>query len=91
MYKLFKKLAGISIFYSFANSIEALSPFFLAILLTRILTPQDYGIWVLFVSLMAFLRPVVNLTIQAGRLCGLRLLPLDRLCPVPWAGCRALR
>ncbi len=64
MYKLFKKLAGISIFYSFANSIEALSPFFLAILLTRLLSPEDYGIWVLFVSLVAFLRPVVNLTIQ---------------------------
>ena len=64
MFKLFKKLAGISIFYSFANSIEALSPFFLAILLTRLLDPHDYGIWVLFVSLVAFLRPVVNLTIQ---------------------------
>ncbi len=64
MYKLLKRLAGISIFYSFANSIEALSPFFLAILLTRFLKPEEYGIWVLFVSLVAFLRPVVNLTIQ---------------------------
>lgn len=64
MYKLLKRLAGISIFYSFANSIEALSPFFLAILLTRFLEPEEYGIWVLFVSLVAFLRPVVNLTIQ---------------------------
>lgn len=64
MFKLFRKLVGISIFYSFANSIEALSPFFLAILLTRLLEPQDFGIWVLFVSLVAFLRPVVNLTIQ---------------------------
>lgn len=64
MYKLLKRLAGISIFYSFANSIEALSPFFLAILLTRFLQPEEYGIWVLFISLVGFLRPLVNLTIQ---------------------------
>lgn len=64
MYKLLKRLAGISLFYSVANSIEALSPFFLAILLTRFLQPEEYGIWVLFVSLVGFLRPVVNLTIQ---------------------------
>ena len=64
MYKLLKKLAGVSLFYSLANSIEALSPFFLAILLTRFLTTEDYGIWVLFLSLVGFLRPVVNLTIQ---------------------------
>ena len=64
MYKLLKRLAGISLFYSFANSIEALSPFFLAILLTRFLQPEEYGIWVLFVSLVGFLRPLVNLTIQ---------------------------
>ena len=64
MYKLLRRLAGISVFYSFANSIEALSPFLLAIILTRLMMPEDYGIWVLFVSLVAFLRPVVNLTIQ---------------------------
>ena len=64
MYKLLRRLAGISLFYSFANSIEALSPFFLAILLTRFLAPEDYGIWVLFLSLVGFLRPIVNLTIQ---------------------------
>lgn len=64
MYKLLKRLAGISVFYSFANSLEALSPFVLALILTRFLAPEEYGIWVLFVSLVAFLRPVVNLTIQ---------------------------
>ena len=64
MYKLLKRLAGISVFYSFANSIEAFSPFVLAMILTRFLVPEEYGIWVLFVSLVAFLRPVVNLTIQ---------------------------
>ncbi|WP_193370393.1 lipopolysaccharide biosynthesis protein [Pelagibius marinus] len=64
MLQLFRKLVGTSIFYSLANSIEALSPFFLAILLTRILAPEEYGVWVLFVSLVAFLRPAVNLTIQ---------------------------
>ena len=55
MYKLLRRLAGISVFYSFANSIEALSPFLLAIILTRLMMPEDYGIWVLFVSLVAFL------------------------------------
>ena len=64
MYKLLKRLAGISLFYSFANGIEALSPFFLAVLLTRFLQPEDYGIWILFISLVGFLRPVVSLTIQ---------------------------
>lgn len=64
MYNLLKRLVGISIFYSIANSIEALSPFLLAIILTRLMAPEDYGLWVLFVSLVAFLRPVVNLTIQ---------------------------
>jgi O-antigen/teichoic acid export membrane protein len=64
MYKLLRRLAGISVFYSFANSIEALSPFLLAIILTRLMVPEDYGICELFVSLVAFLRPVVNLTIQ---------------------------
>ena len=64
MYKLLSRLAGISLFYSFANSVEALSPFFLAILLTRFLQPEDYGVWVLFLSLVGFLKPLVNLTIQ---------------------------
>jgi O-antigen/teichoic acid export membrane protein len=64
MYKLLKRLAGLSVFYSFANGLEALSPFILALILTRFLVPEEYGIWVLFVSLVAFLRPVVNLTIQ---------------------------
>lgn len=64
MYKLLKRLAGISLFYSFANSIEALSPFLLAIFLTRFLHQEEYGLWILFVSLLGFLRPLVNLTIQ---------------------------
>ena len=64
MYKLLKKLAKNSAFYTFANSIEAFSPFLLAILLTRQLTPDEYGVWVLFIALVTFLRPVINLTIQ---------------------------
>ncbi|MGI9463854.1 MAG: lipopolysaccharide biosynthesis protein [Aestuariivirgaceae bacterium] len=64
MYNLLKKLAQNSAFYTFANSIEAFSPFLLAIILTRLLTPGEYGVWVLFIALVTFLRPVVNLTIQ---------------------------
>ncbi len=48
----------------FANSIEAFSPFLLAIILTRQLSLEEYGLWVLFIALVTFLRPVVNLTIQ---------------------------
>jgi O-antigen/teichoic acid export membrane protein len=64
MYNLIKKLAQNSAFYTFANSIEAFSPFLLAIILTRQLTPDEYGVWVLFIALVTFLRPLINLTIQ---------------------------
>ncbi len=64
MYDLLKKLSQNSAFYTFANSIEALSPFLLAIILTRQLTPAEFGVWVLFIALVTFLRPLVSLTIQ---------------------------
>jgi O-antigen/teichoic acid export membrane protein len=64
MYEVLKKLCQNSAFYTFANSIEAFSPFLLAIILTRLLTPGEYGVWVLFIALVTFLRPLVNLTIQ---------------------------
>ena len=64
MYNLLKKLTQNSAFYTFANSIEAFSPFLLAIILTRHLAPDEYGVWVLFIALVTFLRPLINLTIQ---------------------------
>ncbi len=64
MYNLLKTLTQNSAFYIFANSIEAFSPFLLAIILTRQLTPDEYGVWVLFIALVTFLRPLINLTIQ---------------------------
>lgn len=64
MYDVLKKLGQNSVFYTFANSIEAFSPFLLAIILTRLLTPGEYGVWVLFIALVTFLRPLVSLTIQ---------------------------
>jgi O-antigen/teichoic acid export membrane protein len=64
MYEILKKLGQNSAFYTFANSIEAFSPFLLAIILTRLLTPEEYGVWVLFIALVTFLRPLVSLTIQ---------------------------
>ena len=57
-------LAIQSLFYGFANSIEALVPFLLAPILTRMLDPTGYGIWVLFITYATFLRPVVGLTTQ---------------------------
>ena len=64
MYNLLKKLAENSAFYAIANSIEALAPFLLATILTRHLSPSEFGVWVLFVALVTFLRPLVNLTLQ---------------------------
>lgn len=59
-----KFLALQSLFYAFANSIEALVPFLLAPILTRMLDPTGYGVWVLFVTYATFMRPVVGLTTQ---------------------------
>ena len=59
-----KFLAIQSLFYGFANSIEALVPFLLAPILTRMLDPTGYGIWVLFITYATFVRPMVGLTIQ---------------------------
>lgn len=57
-------LAWQSMFYAFANSIEALVPFLLAPILTRTLDPAQYGLWVLFITYATFLRPIVGLTTQ---------------------------
>jgi O-antigen/teichoic acid export membrane protein len=59
-----KFLAMQSLFYAIANSIEALVPFLLAPILTRMLDPTGYGIWVLFITYATFLRPIVGLTTQ---------------------------
>lgn len=53
-----------SLFYAFANGIEALVPFLLAPILTRSLEPAEYGIWVLFITYATFLRPIIGLTSQ---------------------------
>ena len=57
-------LALQSVFYAFANGIEALVPFLLAPILTRSLEPAEYGLWVLFVTYSTFLRPIIGLTSQ---------------------------
>ena len=64
MYYTLKKLAQNSAFYTLANSIEALSPVVLAVILTRIIQPEEYGIWVLFIALVSFFRPFTNLSAQ---------------------------
>ena len=53
-----------SLFYAIANGIEALVPILLAPVLTRMLDPTGYGIWVLFVTYATFMRPIVGLTSQ---------------------------
>ena len=57
-------LALQSLFYALANGIEALVPLLLAPILTRMLDPTGYGIWVLFITYATFLRPIVGLTTQ---------------------------
>ena len=64
MFDQLKKLTRHSAFYTIANSVEAFAPFLLAIILTRQLAPEEYGVWVLFIALVTFLRPLVNLTVQ---------------------------
>ena len=61
---VFKFLAKNSVFYTFANGIEAAAPILLAIVLTRLLEPSEYGVWVLFIALVSFMRPIINLSIQ---------------------------
>ena len=60
-----KFLALQSLFYAFANSIEPLVPLLLAPILTRMLDPAGYGIWVLFVTYATFMRPIVGLCASA--------------------------
>ncbi len=64
MYRTLRRLAQNSLFYTFANSIEAFAPIVLAFILTRIIAPEDYGVWVLFVALVTFVRPFVTLSAQ---------------------------
>ncbi|MXQ09367.1 oligosaccharide flippase family protein [Alphaproteobacteria bacterium GH1-50] len=59
-----RTLAKQSLFYAVANGVEAMVPFLLAPLLTRMLAPAEYGIWVLFVTYATFLRPFIGLTVQ---------------------------
>lgn len=59
-----RTLAKLSLFYGAANGIEALVPFLLAPILTRMLDPNDYGIWVLFITYATFLRPFIGLSAQ---------------------------
>jgi O-antigen/teichoic acid export membrane protein len=69
-------LALQSLFYAIANSIEALVPFLLAPILTRALSPSEYGIWVLFITYATFLRPIVGLTAQDA--IRMRFLDFDK-------------
>lgn len=71
-----KFLALQSLFYAFANSIEALVPLLLAPILTRMLDPTGYGVWVLFITYATFMRPVVGLTTQDA--IRMRFLDLDQ-------------
>ena len=55
-------LLGHGLFYTLAVSIESLAPFILAPLLTHYLSVFDYGLWAIFQSATAFLRPLLGMT-----------------------------
>ncbi len=63
-YHLLRRIYTSSVIYALANSIEALAPFILSVVLTRKLSPDEYGIWVLFIALFTFLRPVISLSVH---------------------------
>ncbi len=52
------------IFYCFSIGTESLIAAALLPILTHRLPPEEYGMWILFVSLFAFLRPVLSLMLQ---------------------------
>ena len=64
MFKTLNALLRSSFFFTFANSIEAFSPVVLAMVLTRFLSPDDFGLWILFIAFVTFLRPIVGLSIN---------------------------
>jgi len=57
------KSAGL---YTFSNSINAAIPFFLLPILTRYMSPQDYGIVAMFAVLINFLSPFIGLNIHGA-------------------------
>lgn len=59
-----RTLAKQSLFYVIANGVEAMVPFLLAPILTRSLSPTDYGLWVLFITYATFMRPLIGLSAQ---------------------------
>lgn len=63
-YHLLRRIYTSSIIYALANSIEALAPFVLSVVLTRKLSTDEYGVWVLFIALFTFLRPVISLSVH---------------------------
>ncbi len=56
-----KQLYHHTLFYTFANMIEALAPLILIPYLTRTLTVYDYGLWTVFQSCVAVLVPLIGL------------------------------
>ncbi len=64
---MIKKITGLlhgGIFFTFATMIEALAPLILAPFLTRHLSLYEYGLWAIFQSAVAFLRPVMGLALD---------------------------
>lgn len=66
MLTLNKKLFGKGSIFLFANILNAAIPFFLLPILTRVLTPEDYGIVAMFAIFLSFTNTFVGLSIHGA-------------------------
>ncbi len=57
-------LLGAGIFYTLATAVDAVLPLVLVPLLTRLLSPYDFGLWSLFQVTLAFLAPLLGLCLN---------------------------
>ena len=60
LFALFQK----GLFYCFSVGTESLIAAAMLPILTRVLPPAEYGVWILFVALFSFMRPVLGLMLQ---------------------------
>lgn len=51
-------------FYTFANTIEALTPLVMIPVLTRYLDKSEYGLWAIFQAVVTFLIPAIGLSFR---------------------------
>jgi O-antigen/teichoic acid export membrane protein len=74
-----KKLLEQFSFFTIAEGLEALVPFILLPLLTNILSPEEYGLWVIYVAVHTLARPILGLCLNDAIRLDFFKLPKDGL------------